>query len=165
MKSEITSKTHKIVKKTFLKTNRFSMSIFHQFLMDSRPQNRPKMRSGMPPSAPRALMERLLHTPGAKKASRTRFVMVSAGFWIDLGSILEGFGHQKGSQSTSKTYKICFLASHALSSSSKALASQPQASNRPRRDSRSVNNARGPFRDPMRAKARRLSVTGCGTVV
>ena len=71
------------------------MSIFHEFLMDSRPQNRPKMRPGMPPghswSASCAPLEQ-------QKTSRTRFLMVSARFGIDLGWILEGFGHQNGSQ-------------------------------------------------------------------
>ena len=35
-------KSLKIIKKTFLKTNRFSMSICHQFWMDSGAQNHPK---------------------------------------------------------------------------------------------------------------------------
>ena len=80
-------KSPKIIEKAFLKTNRFSMSIFHQFWMDSGTQNHPKTRTGMPPSTPRALMERLLHTPGAKKPSRARFLMVPARFGIDFGRI------------------------------------------------------------------------------
>ena len=62
-------------------------------------------------------------------------------FQLDLGSILEGFGHQNGSQSASKTYKICHLASPALSSSSQTSATPASpVSQWPRRDSRSVNN-------------------------
>ena len=63
------------------------MSIFHQFWMDSGAQNHPKTRIGMPPSTPRTLMERLLRTPGANKASRTRFLVVPARFGIDFGRI------------------------------------------------------------------------------
>ena len=80
-------KSPKIIQKAFLKTNRFSMSIFHQFWMDSGTQNHPKTRTGLPPSTPRALMEHLLRTPGANKASRTRFLMVPARFGIDFGRI------------------------------------------------------------------------------
>ena len=80
-------KSPKIIQKAFLKTNRFSMSIFHQFWMDSGAQNHPKTRTGLPPSTPRALMEHLLRTPGANKASRTRFLMVPARFGIDFGRI------------------------------------------------------------------------------
>ena len=80
-------KLPKTVQKAFLKTNCFSMSIFHQFWMDSGAQNHPKTRIGMPPSTPRALMERLLRTPEAKKASQTRFLMVPARFGIDFGRI------------------------------------------------------------------------------
>ena len=66
-------KSPKIIQKTFLKTDCFFMTIFHQLLMDSGAENHPKTRTGMPPSTPRALMEHLLRTPGANKASRTRF--------------------------------------------------------------------------------------------
>ena len=63
------------------------MSIFHQFWMDSGAQNHPKTRTGMPPSTRSALMEHLMRTPGANKASRTRFLMVPARFGIDFGRI------------------------------------------------------------------------------
>ena len=80
-------KSPKIIQKALLKTNRFSMSTFHQFWMDSGALNHPKTRTGMPPSTPRALVEHLLRTPGANKASRTRFLMVPARFGIDFGRI------------------------------------------------------------------------------
>ena len=62
-------KLPKIIQKAFLKTDRFSMSIFHQFCMDSGAQNHPKTRTGLLPSTPRTLMEHLLRTPGANMTS------------------------------------------------------------------------------------------------
>ena len=70
-----------------MKTTRFSMSICYQFGMDSGTPNHPKTKTWMPPSTPRALMEHLLRTPGANKASRTRFLMVPTRFGIDFGRI------------------------------------------------------------------------------
>ena len=63
------------------------MSICYQFGMDSGTPNHPTTKTGMPPSTPRALMEHLLRTPGANKASRTRFSMVPSRFGIDFGRI------------------------------------------------------------------------------
>ena len=127
----------KLIQKAFLKTNRFSMSIFHQFWMDSGAQNHTKTRIGMPPSTPRALMERLLHTPGAKKAFRTRFLMAPARFGIDFGRIWDPKVLPKHTKSAS-----WLLPLHPCPQTS---ASQPPASpvsHWPRRDSRSVNNYR-----------------------
>ena len=131
-----------IIQKPCLKTNRFPMSIFHQFWMDSGTLNHPKTRTGMPQVLPGHSWNTSCAPPGPSRLPELDFEW----FQLDLGSILEGFGHQNGSQSDSKTYKICLLVSPALSSSSQASASQPPASpvsQRPRRDSRSVNNARG----------------------
>ena len=103
------------------------------------PQTIPKRRPGCPQVPPGHSWNTSCAPPGPTKLPELDFRW----FQLDLGSILEGFVHQNGSQSVSKTYKICLLASPALSASSQSSASQPPVSpvfHRPRRDSRSVDN-------------------------
>ena len=103
------------------------------------PQTIPKRRPGCPQVPPGHSWNTSCAPPGPTRLSE----LDCWWFQLDLGSILEGSGHQNGSQSASKTYKTCLLASPALSSFSQTSASQPPASpvsQRPRRDSRSVNN-------------------------
>jgi hypothetical protein len=108
----------KNIKKTCSENASFFDVDFLRFLEDLDPQNHPEMRSGTPPSLPRALLECLLNAPCAKKTSQTRFLMAWVGFWMTFGWIWTPKRVPKCFQNN----KICFTTSHILSSSSKTSA-------------------------------------------
>ena len=90
LNSQMVSKIQKkleIIFKSVPENESFFNVDFSSILMDSGAQNHPKTRTGLPPSTPRALMEHLLRTPGAQKAPRTQFLMVSTRFGIDFERI------------------------------------------------------------------------------
>jgi len=112
---KVAPKSPKNLKKLFLKTHRFFMLIFTDLGWILEPKIIPKWGPGHPQLSP-GHSRSASWTPLEPKSLPKQNCLW---FRLHLGSILEGFWHQNERQSASKTYKICFLASHTLSSSSK----------------------------------------------
>ena len=117
----------KTLKKCFSKGIVFWCWIFTDFEWLWESKIIPKSRPGHPQLSPGHSWSASWTRPEPKRLPKLNF------WWFRLHFrwILEGFGHQHGPQSYSKTYNSCFWSSHTLPSSSNNSASQPQASKRP----------------------------------